>query len=159
MSQKIVAAIDANGYFVGASVADESPLEPGVYLIPGGAIDIPPPDVTAGRMYRLANGAWLDEPVPEAVPVEELSEPQNMPDETSQPPTSLTMEQARLVLLHSDYLDLVEQSVLQLPREARIRWEFASTVNRSDPLTAAVAAMLSLTDADLDKLFAEGSVL
>lgn len=70
MSQKIVAAIDANGYFVGASVADESPLEPGEYLIPGGSVDAPPPREPDGTRARWVSGAWVFESTtaPEPVP-------------------------------------------------------------------------------------------
>lgn len=70
MSQKIVSAIDANGYYLGAVMADESPLEPGVYLIPSGSVDAPPPREADGTVARWVSGAWVAESttVPEPVP-------------------------------------------------------------------------------------------
>ncbi|WZB76918.1 tail fiber assembly protein [Achromobacter insuavis] len=59
--EKIVSQLSADGYFINPVAADESPLEPGVYLIPGGAIDISPPDVEAGKAYKLdgSGSGWL----------------------------------------------------------------------------------------------------
>lgn len=44
MTGKTVYQCNPAGLFVGESLADESPLEPGVFLIPGGAVEIPPPE-------------------------------------------------------------------------------------------------------------------
>lgn len=43
---------DENGDFVGTSQADESPLEPGVYLIPARATTSPVPNVPEGKVAR-----------------------------------------------------------------------------------------------------------
>jgi hypothetical protein len=40
---KIVYQIDRAGVYLGETVADESPLEPGVWLMPAGTIDAAPP--------------------------------------------------------------------------------------------------------------------
>ncbi|WP_339433263.1 DUF4376 domain-containing protein [Pseudomonas sp. EA_65y_Pfl2_P78] len=45
MTDKLVYQTDRLGIFIGAVKADESPLEPGVYMIPGGCIEIPPPAI------------------------------------------------------------------------------------------------------------------
>ena len=74
-------------------------------------------------------------------------------------PTSLTMKQARLALLAAGYLDAVEAGVSAMPRASQIAWEFAATVERSDPLTATLAEALSLDDAELDELFTAASKL
>jgi len=47
-----------NGYFVGESLADESPLEPGVYLIPAHATEIVAPKATEGKVAVFVNDAW-----------------------------------------------------------------------------------------------------
>lgn len=60
MSEKIVSQLDDSGYFAFPVEADESPLEPGKFLIPGGAIDVPPPQVPAGKLARWA-GQWVFE--------------------------------------------------------------------------------------------------
>ncbi|WP_241074811.1 tail fiber assembly protein [Achromobacter insuavis] len=62
--QKIVSQLGPDGYLVGPTVADESPLEPGVFLTPGGAIDRPPPDrMESGKAYRPAEDGdgWIEE--------------------------------------------------------------------------------------------------
>ncbi|MDF3822336.1 hypothetical protein P3G55_20700 [Leptospira sp. 96542] len=64
MQSKLVPQLDLLGFFVGMSTADESPLEPGVWLIPAGAIDVPAPDVPEGQRARWQGGAWAFEPIP-----------------------------------------------------------------------------------------------
>lgn len=60
---KIVYQLDGNGYFAGEAVADESPLEPGVYLVPAGCVDAPPPKVADGMCARWTGEAWTEEPI------------------------------------------------------------------------------------------------
>lgn len=75
--QKIVSQLDALGYFVTAVVADESPLEPGVFLLPAGAVDLSPPEnLTPGKRYRPDGSAWMedDAPKPEKPSVAKLWE-------------------------------------------------------------------------------------
>lgn len=55
----IVSQLDEDGFFVAAVEADESPLEPGVFLIPGGAIDEPPPSIPPGMKACWLGGEWL----------------------------------------------------------------------------------------------------
>lgn len=47
-----------NGYFVGESLADKSPLEPDVYLIPAHATDIVPPKATKGKVTVWNGKDW-----------------------------------------------------------------------------------------------------
>lgn len=62
---KIVAQIGADGYLVGPTLADESPLEPGVYLIPGGAIDKAlPVEMKPGKRYWPLEDGWREEDMP-----------------------------------------------------------------------------------------------
>lgn len=60
---KTVSQLDARGYFVSTVEADESPLELGVYLIPGGAVDAPAPTIPEGQR-ALWRGAWVLEAIP-----------------------------------------------------------------------------------------------
>lgn len=68
---KEVIQLDPEGYFVGLTEADESPLEEGVYLLPAGAIDEQVPSIPEGKRARWA-GHWIfeDVPQPEEEPVE-----------------------------------------------------------------------------------------
>lgn len=56
---KTVYQLDPSGYYVGPTEADESPLEPGVWLIPAGCIEIPPPVVAGDEAALFHNGAWV----------------------------------------------------------------------------------------------------
>lgn len=71
MNTKHVCQLDQDGYFVGMTVADESPLEPGVWLLPARAVDVAAPEVPEG--YRAKwNGASFEL---EAIPVDPEPEP------------------------------------------------------------------------------------
>lgn len=58
MNTKTVYQLDANGVFVGENVADESPLEPGVFLIPGRCVETSPPPHIEGKFRAMVDGAW-----------------------------------------------------------------------------------------------------
>jgi hypothetical protein len=64
---KQVIQLDADGYFAGLTTADESPLEPGVFLIPAGAIDAPVPVVPEGQRAKW-DGEWVFEDIPQPEP-------------------------------------------------------------------------------------------
>jgi len=64
MSTKIVCQLDPFGYFISTTIADESPLEPGVFLLPAGAVDAPIPNVPAGERAKWT-GQWVFEDIPE----------------------------------------------------------------------------------------------
>jgi hypothetical protein len=51
----------ANGVYVGETIAHESPLEPGVFHIPAGCIENPPPAIPEGKIAVWRNGWALDE--------------------------------------------------------------------------------------------------
>jgi hypothetical protein len=67
MDMKQVIQLDADGYFVGPVIADASPLEPGVYLIPAGAVDAPMPTIPEGKRAKW-NGQWVFEDIPQPEP-------------------------------------------------------------------------------------------
>ncbi len=47
------------GAFSGSSIADISPLEPGVALLPDHATQLPPPQVEAPQVAVFRDGAWI----------------------------------------------------------------------------------------------------
>jgi hypothetical protein len=72
----------ATGQYIGQSEADESPREPGVYLIPAHATTTPPPSCGEGEKVRWDGEAWQVEPIP-------APEPDPTPET---PPTPQTAE-------------------------------------------------------------------
>lgn len=59
MAHKTVYQYDLAGLYVGPTVADESPLEPGVFHIPARAVELPPPaEVPADKWPRWNGSAW-----------------------------------------------------------------------------------------------------
>lgn len=65
MNTKIVCQLNAAGYYIGTTVADESPLEPGIYLLPGGCIDAPTPTVPVGYRAYWNGVAFIMEKLPQ----------------------------------------------------------------------------------------------
>lgn len=63
---KTVVQLDSDGYFVGTTTADESPKEPGVYLMPAGTVDTEAPTVPEGQKAKWNNG-WVFEDIPAPV--------------------------------------------------------------------------------------------
>ena len=49
---------DKEGIFTNESLADESPLEPGKFLIPALATEIAPPKATKGKMVVFNGDDW-----------------------------------------------------------------------------------------------------
>lgn len=80
---KQVSQLDKDGYFLGLTIADESPLEPGVFLIPGGAIDAPAPVLPEGQRAKW-DGQWVFEDIPEPEPEYE-PEPEPEPEPEIEP--------------------------------------------------------------------------
>lgn len=75
MNHKIVSQLDGEGFFLAAVVADESPLEPGVFLLPAGAVDKSPPAIIEpGKRYRPWGAGWRGEAVPQPEPAPEVQQ-------------------------------------------------------------------------------------
>lgn len=95
---KIVSQLDESGVFVGSTVADESPLEPGVYLMPAGAVDVAPPSVPAGKVAKFQGGKWVLAAKPE-----KPSQAEGVPSEIVDPLQKL----AAFLRANPDVLELV----------------------------------------------------
>ena len=70
---KQVIQLNADGYFTGLTVADESPLEPGVFLFPANTVDAPVPTIPENQRAKW-NGTWVFENIPQPEPEPELPE-------------------------------------------------------------------------------------
>lgn len=65
-----VCQLNDDGYFVGTTFADESPLEPGVYHIPANAIQADVPEQIEGKNIKWVDGSWTYEDISEPEVVE-----------------------------------------------------------------------------------------
>src|SRR5574344_2694380 len=68
-------------------------------------------------------------------------------------PQQVTMRQARLALLNAGLLDDAEAAIAAAGREAQLEWEYASVVERSNPVIAIVQQQQGVTDEQIDDLF------
>ncbi len=67
MSKK-VAQLDAEGYFLWMTDADEHPLVPGEYILPAGTVDAEKPEPPLGHAARWGEDDWVFEPIAPAPP-------------------------------------------------------------------------------------------
>jgi hypothetical protein len=65
---KQVIQLDQEGYFESLTVSQESPLEPGVYLLPPGTIDAEVPTIPTGKRAKWSDG-WVFEDAPQEAEV------------------------------------------------------------------------------------------
>jgi len=74
-------------------------------------------------------------------------------------PTTVTPKQARLALDDAGLLSTVETAIQNGPKAWQITWEYATEINRKDPMINALATLLNLTSTQIDNLFIEASKL
>ena len=74
------------GVFLGQGLADESPLEPGVWLLPAHSVTMAPPNVDENQFAVFKNGVWEVETTPEP-------EPEPEPEPAPEPPTPQQLRQ------------------------------------------------------------------
>lgn len=148
---KIVSQLDSKGYYAGPVVADESPLEPGVHLIPGGAVDCAPPVVPAGHRARWAGAEFALEAIP--VPVVDPVEPA--------PPVepSISPRQIRQALTAAGLRSAVETSVAAGDQNLKDWYEYSTTFERHNAQVLVMAAALGVSEQQLDELWALGASL
>jgi len=68
---------------------------------------------------------------------------------------SVSMRQARLQLLALNKLTTVNSAISTMSEAAQIEWEYATDVQRTNPLVPAMAALLGWSSTDTDSYFAE----
>lgn len=78
-------------------------------------------------------------------------------------PSSVTMRQARLVLLGAGLLDDVTEAINAMSEPAKtaatIEWEYSNELQRGHALVTALGAALGLTGAQVDDLFRAAQAL
>ena len=78
------------GVYLGVGIADESPLEPGVFLIPAFATDVEPPACGANQTVKFISEVWV---------LEDIPQPELPPE-----PTVEEIRVARLSRLNAEYI-------------------------------------------------------
>lgn len=96
MSSKIVYQTNIAGLFVSKTVADPSPLENDVFLIPAGCVEVAPPETWADDVWPRWNGfEW------ELINKPEINEP-----------ISAEQKLAEFLEKNPDVLNLIQESKL-----------------------------------------------
>ena len=168
----LVYQTNAQGIYVGPVMADESPLEPGVWLIPGGCVEVEPPQIPAGEMAVWQSGAWVLEPIPDTIevpPTPDMTEEQLLFAERKR--MRLSFAQLMIGLVTEAWITEIEGEawlagtlplavltvIDALPQEqrfaAKARALRPSEILRNDPLVSAMGAAAGKTSAAIDTFF------
>lgn len=150
---------DHDGYYVGPVQADESPLEPGVFVLPGGAVSVAPPSFGPNSAARWVNGGWQIVAVP-------------APPDPPAPPTgaellaawrertTVSAFQAKAALYNRGKLNDAEAAALAAGGLILLAWQTATEYPRLSPAIVALAPTIGITDPeDIDDLFREAAVI
>jgi hypothetical protein len=109
-------------------------------------------DETQTVVTRAIAGGGSESRLASTLPDEELASitPYSAP---SVVPSVVSMRQARLALLQTNKLAIVEYAVSQADVATQITWEYASTVEIHSPLVQSLSMALGFTEADINNLF------
>jgi hypothetical protein len=141
---------DENRKFVSEYTAQESPLEPGVFIIPESSTDIAPPEILADELLLWTGSQWQVNKIPAPEPVLEPT------IEDLRSTMVLTPAQARIKLAGLGLLDGIETTIVALPITdvVSIYWYYATEFRRDDAiLTAFCTDKLGMTAEQIDGLF------
>jgi hypothetical protein len=143
------------GSYINSSIADESPLEPGVILLPAHATIIEPPEAREGFYRRFVFGIWgytpidgpiEEEPTPEPIPIDPLSIPLERLD--------FWLVAAQAGVSKWSVRDRIAAMPEGVEKNAAIAYfEDAQVYRRDDPLLNAMALAEGITGEQLDTLW------
>lgn len=143
--KKTVYLFDGTGKFVERYDAQESPLEPGVFLTPVLSTEIAPPPFEDGQQALFLAGTWVIEDIPNP-------EPDPVPDPVPLP-LAVTPWQIRKALNAVGLRASVEAAVAASDQTTKDAWQYATEFRRDNPLVNGVALALGKTEAELDAVF------
>ncbi|CUU81790.1 Uncharacterised protein [Campylobacter hyointestinalis subsp. hyointestinalis] len=117
------------------------------YTCPNGATEIAPPN-EPNMHYRFIDGSWVGTPI--EIHLFKVSK--------------ITLRQTKLILNQIGLLSWVEAYINsiedeQLRATAKIEWEYANDVERTNPLIATLQTGLNLSDEQVDTMFEQASKL
>ena len=84
--------------FYSIGLADESPLEPGVLLVPANATTVAPPEMGESEVAVFSNGAWQVETLPLPLPEPEPLNPVALTPAEKLKSLGLTVADLKLLL-------------------------------------------------------------
>ncbi|MDK2769926.1 MAG: hypothetical protein KYX69_19685 [Sphingomonas sp.] len=161
-----------DGVLIGYAEADESPLQPGVFLIPGGCVVEEPPTFGEGNRARWDGDAWVIEPADIDQPAEPAPDPGAIPAAvTDRQFAQALAETGRITWpeaqawgargeIPADLLEAVEDLPEEIDRQRAIMFlGSAQTFERTHPMTIALAAGMGWSDEELDGLWAFAATL
>lgn len=139
-----------------SSLADESQLEDGVFLIPANATQLEPPLSGDGKIAVFSGDGWelvlpYKEPTPEQTP----------PPPPSRVPLYVTRFQALAALLQAGLLgDIAAYMSLETTDSfTRLAWQEVQVFKRDSPLVSAIGSLFGLTQVQIDDLFIFASTI
>lgn len=151
MITKTVFQLDADGVLIGATAADESPLEPGVFLLPSGCVEIEPPPHVEGKLRVFSAGAWLYQDIPAIEPETPLPPP-TIKDLKTLKILEINREcDVEIGVIRNSY---PETEVLSWPKQEAEAMAMLLDSNAHTPLLDAIAL-----DRGIDRLALAGKVI
>lgn len=73
--------------------------------------------------------------------------------------TQVTPRQVRLMLHSMGLLDQVNAGIDAVGGAAKITWEYATIINRNDPLLKTIGTALNLSDEQINEMFRQGALI
>ena len=156
--------------FLGAYNPPPSPEERDGFIMPENYISTAPPTFTEGMVNIAQDGEWIEVidnrglwywPNGDEITIEDInvapdpSWTREKPEQPAPIPSEVSMFQAEEALAHFGYLDAVEALMAHedTPDKFKRAWRRATSVKRDAEVVGAMAALIPLTDENLDELF------
>jgi hypothetical protein len=155
----------------GESLADESPLQKGVFLVPANCTTLEPiPPIDSNDVQVFENGEWVLKNDNRGTYWDSSGIVHNIvvigidpnPTWTKTPPKTyapLSAWQVRKVLNQLNLRDSVEYAVSQASQDTKDAWNYAKEFERNDDVLLAMASVLNITSEQLDGMFELGITL